>query len=249
MTEADDQARLRTERLAELGSVFAGFAHEIRNPLSTIGLNLQLVLEEYEDAESSRERRTAKRLDVVQGEVKRLEAILEEFLGFVRRPAPRRAATDLNRLLQALVDLSTPELAQKGVALKFFPGPSVGTLPVDADQLRAAVVNLLRNAKDACSAGDEVLVSARRRPDGVVIQVTDTGPGMPPEIVDKAFRPYFSTKQGGTGLGLAMVQRTVTEHGGHLELSSEPGKGTQFSLYLPLEGVAAPAPSSAEEGA
>ncbi len=233
MSKDDPQAQQRTERLAQLGSVIAGFAHEIRNPLSTIGLNLQLVLEDFADAEGSRDRRTVKRLGVVQSEVQRLQSILEEFLGFVRSPAPRRTAVRINELLQRLVDLWTPQMARHGVVLKFFPGSGVPELAADAEQLQAAVVNLLRNALDACSAGDEVLLSSRRESDGALLQVTDTGSGMSADVLRDAFTPYFSTKKTGTGLGLAMVRRTTEEHGGTLDVSSEPGKGTQFSIRLP----------------
>ncbi|MEM7204752.1 MAG: ATP-binding protein [Planctomycetota bacterium] len=233
MTERELQEKLRTERLAQLGSVLAGFAHEIRNPLSTIGLNLQLVKEDFVDAESSRDRRTFKRLSVVEGEVKRLQTILEEFLGFVRSPAPQADWVHINKLLQALSDLSTPEMKTKGVSLKFFPGSKVERVPVDADQFRAAVVNLLRNALDACAPGDEVLLSSRRLQGEVIVQVTDTGAGMTEAVLRDVFTPYFSTKKDGTGLGLAMVQRTVEEHGGKLEVSSEAGRGTQFTIRLP----------------
>jgi two-component system sensor histidine kinase HydH len=234
MTEDEAQQRHHIERLAQLGSLFAGFAHEIRNPLSTIGLNLQLVQEDFTGAESTRERRTYTRLSVVQGEVKRLQTILDEFLGFVRWPAPQRRDTDLNRLLRSVTDLSTPELKEQGITLKFFAGTAVGEVLVDADQIRAAAVNLLRNAKEACASGDEILLSTKRVGDEVLIQVTDTGPGMSRDVVENAFTPYFSTKKGGTGLGLAIAKRTLEEHGGRLELSSELGKGTQFTLRLPV---------------
>ena len=237
MTEDEAQQRHQTERLAQLGSWFAGFAHEIRNPLSTIGLNLQLVQEDLVGAESTRERRTYTRLAVVQGEVKRLQAILDEFLGFVRWPAPRRRRIDLNRLVRTVADLFTPELKEHGITLKYFAGATVGEVAVDADQIRGAAVNLVRNAKEACSSGDEVLLSTRRVGDEVLVQVTDTGPGMSSEVVDSAFTPYFSTKKGGTGLGLAIARRTLEEHGGRLELSSELGKGTQFTLRLPAGGA------------
>jgi signal transduction histidine kinase len=235
MNEPDSDDAQRTARLAQLGTLFAGFAHEIRNPLSTISLNLQLVMEELAGAEGSRERRTYKRLWVVESEVKRLQAIVEEFLGYVRWPAPRKQPVDLNRLLRSLGELFAPELEARGIAMKVFPGAAVGEVSVDPDHIRAAIVNLLRNAKDACSRGDEVLLSSKRAGDEVLVQVTDTGPGMTKELAERAFTPYFSTKKGGTGLGLAIARRTLEEHGGRLELSSEPGRGTQFTLRLPAD--------------
>jgi len=233
MTQHPKDERPRTEHLAQLGSLLAGFAHEIRNPLSTIGLNLQLVKEDFADAETTRDRRTYKRLSTVQNEVKRLQAILEEFLGFVRTPSPRRRDCALNELLQSLVEFHTPEMQAEGISLVFFPGKSVGRVELDPDQFRAVIVNLLRNARDACDSGGEVMVSSRRDGDEVTVQITDTGAGMEPAVVDRAFQPYFSTKKGGTGLGLALAKRIVEEHGGTMTLSSEPGKGTQFMLRLP----------------
>ena len=241
MTEDEARERDRTERLAQLGTLFAGFAHEVRNPLSTIGLNLQLVKEDFAEAESTRDRRTHKRLTVVQQEVKRLQEILEEFLGFVRAPTPKRRLVELNPLLRGLVDFTGPEAEGKGIGLRFYPGAEVGTVSVDPDLLKAAIVNQLRNAQEACSDGDEIMVSSKVRGDAVLIQVTDTGPGMPEDVRERAFTPYFSTKKSGTGLGLAMVRRTVEEHGGSLEMSSEPGRGTQFTIRLPLPEAAAAA--------
>jgi signal transduction histidine kinase len=235
MAEDEAQVRNRTERLAQLGNLLAGFAHEVRNPLSTIGLNLQLVLEEFEQAESARDKRTYKRLAVVEEEVKRLRSILEEFLRFARSPELKLQVAELNGLLQGLVDFMAPEMREKGIALRFYPeGGSVHSR-VDRDQIRAAVLNLLRNALDACRPGDQVLVSLRREGDEAVVRVTDTGVGMTAEVQARGFQPYFSTKKDGTGLGLPTVRRIVEDHGGRVELTSEVGKGTQFSIRLPLQ--------------
>ncbi|MGE3174142.1 MAG: PAS domain-containing sensor histidine kinase [Planctomycetota bacterium] len=226
------QARIRTQRLAELGALLAGFAHEVRNPLSTIGLNLQLVLEEFQDAETPRDKRTQKRVATVEAEVRRLQKILEEFLSFARAPEPQLRPLDLDRRLAAVVDFHAPDLQERGVSLRYYPG-SVGEVPVDWDHLQAAFVNLIRNAADATPPGGEVLVSSRRDGDDVLVQVTDTGAGIPTEVQPRIFDPYFSTKKTGTGLGLPTVRRVVEEHGGTLTFTSEVGKGTQFTVRLP----------------
>ena len=228
------QARIRTERLAQLGSLLAGFAHEVRNPLSTIGLNLQLVLEDFKEPETPRDKRTQKRLTTVEAEVRRLQKILDEFLTFARAPMPQLSPVDLNQKLQAVVDFHAPELAEHGVSLRFYPGNGFGPVPVDWDHLQAALVNLIRNARDATPRGGEVLVSSQRDADTVVIRVTDTGAGIPPEVLPRILEPYFSTKKSGTGLGLPTVRRIVEEHGGALTFSSAVGKGTQFAIRLPL---------------
>ena len=227
------QERASGERLAKLGTLFAGFAHEVRNPLSTIALNLGLIKEDFEGAETTRGQRTYKRLSVLKSEVKRLETILDEFLRYVRTPELKLRSTDLNGFLQNVVDFCTPEVREKGISLRFYPGQGIGKLDFDVNLLRAALVNLLRNAREACSAGDEIMVSSQRQGDGVLVQVTDTGPGMDEVQLREAFKPYFSTKKNGTGLGLSITLRIVEEHGGTIDLTAEKGKGTQFTIRLP----------------
>ncbi len=226
------QARVRTGRLAELGGLLAGFAHEVRNPLSTIGLNLQLVLEDFKEAESPRDRRTHKRIATVEAEVRRLHKIVDEFLSFARAPEPKPQQTDLDQRLQQLVDFHSASMQERGVSLRFYPG-RVGVVPVDWDHVQGAVLNLLRNAGEATPHGGQVLVSTVRDGEDVLIRVTDTGQGIPVELQPRIFEPYFSTKKSGTGLGQPTVRRVVEEHGGTLTFSSEPGKGTQFTLRLP----------------
>ncbi len=226
-------ARIRLQRLAELGGLLAGFAHEVRNPLSTIGLNLQLVLEEFEEAETARDKRTHKRLSTVEAEVRRLQKILEEFLSFARQPEPRLEPIDLNARLQAMIDLHAPALAEQGVSIRFYPAREVGEVPADWNHLQAALVNLLRNAADATPAGGQVMIATTREGEDVVVRVTDSGAGIEPELQGRVFDPYFSTKETGTGLGLPTVKRVVEEHGGTLTLASDVGKGTQFTLRLP----------------
>lgn len=226
------QARIRTQRLAELGTLLAGFAHEVRNPLSTIGLNLQLVLEDFKDAETTRDRRTQKRIATVEAEVRRLQKILEEFLSFARAPEPRLVPDDLDQRLTQVVDFHQQAMQERGISVRFYPG-GVGLVPIDWDHLQAAVVNLLRNAGESMPAGGEILVSSVRDGDDVLVRVTDTGAGIPADVQGRIFDPYFSTKKAGTGLGLPTVRRVVEEHGGTLTFTSEVGKGTQFTLRLP----------------
>jgi len=224
---------IRTQRLARLGTLLAAFAHEVRNPLSTIGLNLQLVLEDFREPETPRDKRTQKRLATVEGEVRRLQRILEEFLGFARAPEPKFAPIDLNARLQALVDFHEPAFREQGVSLRFYPGAGLGPIPGDWDHLQAAVGNLLRNAREATPAGGEVLVSTAKDGADVLLRVTDTGAGIAADVQPRVFEPYFTTKKAGTGLGLPTVKRVVEEHGGVLSLESEVGKGTQFTMRLP----------------
>jgi len=216
-----------------LGDLFAGFAHEVRNPLSTIGLNLGLIKEDFTAADTPRDKRTFRRLAVLESEIHRLQSILDEFLQFVRYPELKLRPVELNTLLESLVEFMVHEAAHEGVSLRFYPGQNVGLFEVDADLFRAMAVNLVRNALQACCRGDEILVSTLRQGSELIVRVTDTGPGMDVKTRDSAFVPYFSTKKNGTGLGLPIVRRIVEAHGGSIHLSTEPGKGTQFTLLFP----------------
>jgi two-component system sensor histidine kinase HydH len=238
-------ANIRTQRLARLGTLLAGFAHEVRNPLSTIGLNLQLVLEEFREPETPRDKRTQKRLATVEAEVRRLQTILEEFLGFARAPEPKLGSIELNARLASMVELYEPEMREHGLSLRFYPSQDVGRVPGDWDHLQAAVGNLLRNAKDATPPGGEILVSTAKDGAFAIVRVTDTGAGIAPELQNQVFEPYFSTKKAGTGLGLPTVRRVVEEHGGTLTMQSDVGKGTQFTLRLPLRAGGADGESQA----
>ncbi len=238
------QARIRTQRLAQLGTLLAGFAHEVRNPLSTIGLNLQLVLEDFREPETARDKRTQKRLATLEAEVRRLQKTLEEFLSFARAPEPKLVPVDLNERLRALVEFHEPEMSERGITLRFYPGADVGLVAADWDHLQAGVGNLLRNAKDATPRGGQIMLSTARDGVHVLLRVTDTGAGIPADVQTHIFDPYFSTKKSGTGLGLPLVRRVAEEHGGSVTVQSEAGKGTQFTLRLPLRGTAEQEPTA-----
>ena len=203
MDSQDAQDSFHTRRLAHLGTLLAGFAHEVRNPLSTIGLNLQLVLEEYADAESTRDKRTVRRLGLVEAEVHRLQSILEEFLRFARAPEIKREPAELGGMLRALVDFHAPEAEARSMGLRFFGDPAVGLVALDEGLLRAAVLNLVRNALDVSKPGDQVLVSVQRVVDEVVIRVVDTGRGHGRSHLAAGFSSLLQHQGAGHGFGIA----------------------------------------------
>ncbi len=235
MSRDQAQERIRNRQLARLGALFAGFAHEIRNPLSTVSLNLQLVKEDLSQAENPRDKRVNRRLSVIEAEVKRLQAILEEFLGYVRVPRLDLKPVKLNQLLTEMMEFVMPEMEEKGVSMRLFADPKLAAVPLDREKFWAVMVNLFRNALDASEAGDEVMVASKLEGSMVVVQVTDTGKGMSREVQEKAFTPYFSTKKAGTGLGLPTARRLIELHDGELLLNSETDRGSQFVIRLPLE--------------
>src|SRR5688500_7111820 len=232
------QRRARqAERLAELGTLTGGLAHEIKNPLSTIQLNLQLLREDLPDHEPSTGR-IVNRLTTVQKEASRLRDILDDFLRFAGKMELDRKPVDVNRLLEEMVDFFHPQAQLQRVQLRVKPANGDGALvaPVDERLMKQALLNLMINALHAMpQAGGEIILSSARDGDRLHIDVTDTGRGMEPEVLERIFQAYYSTKKGGHGLGLAISKRIVEEHGGTIGAVSEVGKGTRFRIELPLQ--------------
>jgi signal transduction histidine kinase len=230
------QQRIRqTERLAELGTLTGGLAHEIKNPLSTISLNLQLLREDLPDVESSA--RLISRLETVQKEASRLRDYLDDFMRFAGKIELQRSTVDLHALMEELVDFYTPQAQFQRVQIRLRKPEKPVVANVDERLVKQAVLNLMINALQAMpEAGGEIILSTREEPGWVFIDVTDTGRGMPPETLARIFDAYYSTKKGGTGLGLAISRRIAEEHGGRITVVSEAGKGSVFSLEFPRVG-------------
>jgi signal transduction histidine kinase len=221
------------ERLAELGLLTGGLAHEMKNPLSTVQLNLQLLREDL-DPTNPAFGRLVHRLATVQREVGRLKDILDDFLRYAGKLELERRPVDLNELLEELVDFFLPQAQLQHVQLRLRRGEGPVVASVDARLLKQAVLNLMLNAVQAMNeGGGELILGTQRRGDEAVIDVIDTGRGISAEDRPLIFQAYYSTKRGGTGLGLAMAQRIVQEHGGRIDVRSEAGKGSDFSIVLP----------------
>ena len=227
----------QAERLAELGTLTGGLAHEIKNPLSTIQLNLQLLREDLPDPEQDPAfRRIVNRLTTVQKEASRLRDILDDFLRYAGKMELVRKPTDINTLLEEMVDFFHPQAQLQRVQLRLRWAGEPLVVPLDERLIKQALLNLLINAVHAMPEGGDILLSARRDGDGrAVIDVIDTGKGIEPDALGKIFQAYYSTKKGGHGLGLAISKRIVEEHGGTIGATSEVGKGTDFRIELPLQ--------------
>ncbi len=221
------------EHLAYVGTMTGGLAHEIRNPLSTLNLNLQLLREDLDRPGRPTDKRTLARLATIEQEGRRLQEILDSFLRFAGKMDVRLEAQPVNDLLEEVVEFYADRLERSGVRLRVDLADGLPVVAMDRRLMKQALANLILNAEAAMPEGGELMVSSRRDPAGVSIQVTDTGVGIAPEHLDKIFRPYYSTREEGTGLGLPTVRRIMLEHAGEIEVHSEPGRGTRFTIRLP----------------
>ncbi len=243
---ADARVR-RAKRLAELGSMTRGLAHEIKNPLSTIGLNVQLLTEAIEDLSVDDEDRKplVRRLGSLGREAERLRGILTDFLEYAGELHLELHAADLNSTIDELVDFFMPQAQQQGVQIR--SDLASGTLEawIDPPHIKQAVMNLMLNAVQGMSRQPEGVarelilrtsrgVDEHKRP-VVVLHVIDTGPGIAPDAVERIFDPYFTTKSGGSGLGLPTTRRIIDAHFGKIEVHTEEGRGTDFVITLPVE--------------
>src|SRR5262245_18321686 len=232
-----EQAKLQAERLGVVGSMAAQVAHEIRNPLGSISLNLDLIGEELHAFANSSGSSTAEcdvLLREMRSQVFRIRQVLQEYLRFARMPKSERAAVSLPAFLEEKLNFVKPLLNQKRVDLSRTLDPNLPPVQVDAEQLWEAILNLISNALDAMADGENLTVSAQRLGAEALVSISDNGCGMTEEEARLLFVPFFTTKSDGTGLGLAYTQRVVNEHGGKINCATARGKGSTFSIQLPL---------------
>lgn len=231
------EALSRSERAAAIGQIAAGVTHEIRTPLSALAINLQLIWQMLETNTFSQEE-ARQLLSTADLEVSRINRTLEEFFRYARLPKPRFEPVHPNALIQQVADLLQGKVQEDGVRLTMKLGRDIPTIRADADQLREVFLNLASNAIEAMSNGGRLTIESERVADGeagaVVVRVSDTGTGIPPETLKRIFEPFFSTKDEGLGLGLSIVQRIVEQHGGTITCRSQQGLGTTFEVYLRL---------------
>ena len=244
---------------SDLDALTSGLAHEIKNPLSTIGLNAQLLAERGGDLEIPDDDRAGltRRVEAVVREAERLRGILTDFLQYAGEPHLEPKPHDLNEVVDELVDFYLPQAERSRVRLRADPAPRPVIASVDIRQLKQAVLNLMLNATQAMAglsgdaarrdaAGGDLILRTRVAADDegrpiAEIHVIDTGPGITPEHRARLFEPYFTTRSGGTGLGLPTCRRLIEAHGGTIEVHSEPGTGSDFVIRLP--GVSGDGPA------
>jgi signal transduction histidine kinase len=234
--KAQAEALMRAEQLAAVGRISAQVAHEVRNPLSSIGLNVELMQDAFERAtfESPEDaRETRELLAAVTREVDRLTEVTEQYLRMARPPRPSLEPTTVTEVLTSVLDFSREELERAGVEVVRDFTPDTPRALADEGQLRQVFLNLLRNAREAMPDGGRLTIATRAHGHQVEVALQDTGRGMTEAVRSRIFEPFFSTKEDGTGLGLAVCQQILKTHGGSLDCQSEAGRGTTFSVKLP----------------
>jgi signal transduction histidine kinase len=227
----------RQQRLATLGTLAAGIAHEIRNPLTSLKARLYTLEKHLRVVPAAR-----KDTDIISAEISRLERIVQEVLSFARPSDPKLETISAETVIREVQGLMSPDLKCRGVRLAVQSSPEF-LIRADSGHIKQVLVNLVRNAAEATEGAGTVTLRTRaarvplggRETEAVIIEVVDDGNGISPEVEKRLFDPFFSTKETGTGLGLPIAARIVERHGGMLQYQTRPGHGTTFGVVLPRE--------------
>ncbi|MGI9458317.1 MAG: ATP-binding protein, partial [Aeoliella sp.] len=201
--------------------------------LSTIRLNLQLMAEDLDEEESPGQRRAARRVDAMQEECARLQGLLDDFLQFAKVRHLDLKPTDLNAEIDDLLDFFAPEGEEARITLTRYLDPDVPSLLLDRPSFRGALLNLLLNAKQSMPDGGELTVATVAEGEHALVHVIDTGCGMDDDTAARMFETFFSTRPGGSGLGLPTISKIIEAHGGTIGVETQQGRGTQFTITLP----------------
>jgi len=229
----NDERRRLEAQYAEIAVLAGGLAHEIKNPLSTIGLNLELMAEDLEPAETPRDRRLQRRVETVRRECGRLEEILKAFLQFARVGELNASDADLNAEVREFIDFFGPQAAEQHVDISPHLAVDLPPVRIDRSLMRQVLMNLAINAQQAMPEGGLLELQTYLSHGCVNLDFIDNGCGMDESVREKMFHTFYSTKSGGSGLGLPTVRKIVEAHGGTISCESEPGRGTRFTISLP----------------
>jgi two-component system sensor histidine kinase HydH len=227
-----ERQRLLTQ-YAEIASLAGGLAHEIKNPLSTISLNLELLAEDIGEAESLRDRRMLSKVQTVRRACKNLEVILDDFLQFARAGELHLELEDLNAIVSEFMDFFAPNAIEQKVEMSPHLATDLPPVSLDRSLFRQVLLNLALNAIQAMPQGGLLELQTCLRDDQVCLDLIDNGCGMDEKTMAKMFQVFFSTKRNGSGLGLPTVRKIIEAHGGRITCQSAVGNGTQFTVTLP----------------
>jgi signal transduction histidine kinase len=225
----EDEIEL-SRRLAAIGRLTSGVAHEVKNPINAIVLHLEVLRQKLKEIDPD----TRRHMDVIGNEIQRLDRVVQMLVDFTRPVELRLSEIDLRKLVDDVVLLASPAAEQHQVRIERQTGKDPLLARIDGDLVKQAILNIVLNGVQAMPQGGNLRVACRREGDGALVTVRDQGSGIPADIRDKVFNLYFSTKEGGSGIGLAMAYRVVQLHHGSLDFTSVTGQGTTFYLRLPL---------------
>lgn len=221
------------DKYTEIARLAGALAHEIKNPLSTIGLNLELLVEDFADAETPRDRRALAKIAVVQRECQRLLALLDDFLRFTRARAQKLAPADLNAEAERVLNFFRPQAEEAKIEVVRYLDPNLPTVQLDREAFYGALLNLVLNAQQAMPRGGQLVVRTQCLGDDVRLELIDTGGGIDAAMLPKIFDAFYSTKPAGSGLGLPTAKKIIEAQGGRISVESEVGRGTKFTIHLP----------------
>lgn len=229
---SDETTRWRAnyEELAELAG---SLAHEIKNPLSVIGMNMDLLAEDYAGAESQRDRRALAKIELVQKQCVRLENLLNDFLRFARLRNLDLHPGNLNEQVERVLELFEPQAREAGVEVKRYLDPDLAGILLEPQTMQAALVNLIKNSLEAMQDGGLLMARTRLTRVGVALDLIDDGCGMDEKTAMHMFEAFYSTKNDGSGLGLPTARKIIEAHGGRIDVQSAVGRGTKFTLEFP----------------
>ena len=228
-----------SEKQLLLARLLERLAHEIRNPLSSLDIHLQLLEEDFGQWPPQIKNQAAARLEVIHGELRRLESIVDQFMRLAGPSELNLAPVDLAKIVRHVCDLLQPEAATRHIEITDQLSPDLPPLMADGGQLIQALLNLVINSLQAIEQQGRVAIAARREGDGCLIEVRDSGPGVPQDRLTTIFEPYFTTKPQGKGIGLWIAQQIITAHHGSIHAANAPEGGAVLTIRLPL---ALPAP-------
>jgi len=221
------------DRATSIQAIAAGIAHEVRNPLNALRINLGILEQELSEIVPDRRRHVFEVIGKIAGELRSLDNFVAEFLRFARPPLPALETVTVRSLFEDLVGFIGPECSGKGVSLSLVADGGPATIVADPFQVKHAVLNLVLNALQATPAGGAIVIGLGGDDRTLVLEVRDTGEGMDPAVLSRAFDAFFTTREGGTGLGLPIARRIAEAHGGRLVLRSRVGEGTVATASLP----------------
>jgi signal transduction histidine kinase len=233
-TRRTTEQTIESERLNALTLLAAGVAHEIGNPLNSLTIHLQLMERKLRRLPEDLRDDLQNSLRVAREEITRLDYIVTQFLRAIRPAALDTTIEDLNSLVQESLAFLAPELKDRDILVETELREGLPPLPLDRHQIKQAFYNIIKNAAQAMKSGGILHIRTDYNEDHVAITFQDTGGGIPAENMSKVFDPYFTTKEGGSGLGLLIVRRIVREHGGEIDIVNNQGRGLELTIRLPI---------------